>query len=117
MGVEVEVEAPAPNFAARDTASPSASMSSGVIIGGVVVVVKHFAGSLVAIFGRPYCVCMWVVGVVRFVMMFVVRPVLYITFALLCETVGVWHRLRVVWWRGAVGIWKGIFSTVCRYVG
>jgi len=33
------------------------------------------------------------------------------------ETVGVRHRLRVVWRGESVGKWKGVFSTVCRYVG
>ena len=42
FGVEVEVEAHAPGSAARDTASPSASVSSVVVIGGVVFVIRHF---------------------------------------------------------------------------
>jgi hypothetical protein len=114
--VEVEVEAHVPCSAARDAALPSASVSIGVVIGGAVVVVRHFVGSLVIIFGRLDWVCRWVVGVVRFVRMFVVRLV-YIILVVLCETVCVRHRSRVVWQPGAVGNWIGVFSMVCRYVG
>ena len=39
LRVEAKVEAPAPSLVTRDAASPSASVSSGVIIGGAVVVV------------------------------------------------------------------------------
>ena len=96
LNVEAEVEAPAPSSATRDAASPSASVSSGVVIDGAVVVVRHFVVSFVGIFGRLYWACRWVKGIVRFVRMFVVRPV-YVVVAMLCETVGVRHRSRVLW--------------------
>ena len=116
LGVEAEVEAHAPEFDARDTASPSASVSIGVVIGGAIVIVRHCVVSLV-IFGRPVWVYPWVVGAVRLVTMFVVRP-FYIIFVVLYETVGVCHRSRIVWRRrGVVCIREGVFLTVCRYVG
>ena len=39
LRVEAKVKAPAPGPATRDAASPPASVSSGVVIGGAVVVV------------------------------------------------------------------------------
>jgi hypothetical protein len=43
------------------------------------------------------------------------RPV-YVVVVVMCETVGVRHRLRVVWRGESVDKWKGVFSTVYRYV-
>ena len=99
LNVEIEVEAHVPGFATKDASSPSASVSSGVVIGGAVVVVRHFVGSLVIIFGRVDWVFRRVFGFVRFVRMFGVLPV-YIILEVLCEIVGVRHRSRVVWRRG-----------------
>ena len=57
FGVEAEMEAPAPGFAARDTASPSVSVSSGVVIGGAVVGVGHFVGSRTRCIGNlSWCI-------------------------------------------------------------
>jgi len=78
-------------------------VSSGVVIGGAVVVVRNFVGNLVFIFGRVDWVCRRVFGFVRLVRMFGVLPV-YIILEVLCEIVGVRRRSRDVWRRGAVGI-------------
>ena len=50
-------------------------------------------------------------------MMVVVAVSVYILFVAVCDTVGVVHRSRVVWCRGVVGIRRGIFLGVFRYVG
>jgi hypothetical protein len=83
-------------------------VSIGVVIGGAVVVVRHFVGSLVVMFGRVDWVCRWIVGFVRFVRMFGVCPV-YLILVVLCETVDVRHRSRVVWRRGPLGFGKVFF--------
>ena len=97
------MEAHVPGSDTRDAASPSASVFNGVVIGGAVVVVRYFVGSLVIIFGRVDWVCRRVFGFVRFVRMFGVLPV-HIILEVLCEIDGLRHRSRVVWRRGAVGI-------------
>ena len=95
LNVEIEVEAHVPGFATKDASSPSASVSSGVVIGGAVVVVRHFVGSIAIIFGRVNWICRWGVGFIRFVKKFGDRPA-YIILEVLCKIVGVWHRSRVV---------------------
>jgi hypothetical protein len=116
LGAYVEVEAYALGSAARGMVSPFASLPNSVVIGGAVIVVSHFFVSLVVIFRRFDWVCLWVVSAIRFVMMFVVRLV-YILFVVLCKTVGVWHRSRVVWRRGAVDVRGEVLTAVNRNVG
>ncbi len=36
---------------------------------------------------------------------------------MVCGAVGALRRSCVVWRRGAVGIRRGVFSRICRYVG
>ena len=49
--------------------------------------------------------------------MVIVTVPVYILIVAVCGTVGVMHRSRVGWCRGVVGIRRGIFLGVFRYVG
>ena len=49
--------------------------------------------------------------------MVVVAVSVYILIVAVCGTVGVVHRSHVGWWRGIVGVRRGIFLGFFRYVG
>ena len=110
------MEAAAPVSTTRGPATSPSAKPRGAGVVGAVVIVQHFVVSLIGLFTRFCWVYRWVFNEVCFVMVFVCRPV-YRTFVMVCGAVGTLHRSRVVWRRGAVDIRRGVFSTVCRYVG
>jgi hypothetical protein len=97
MGVDVEVESSSHAFAARDPASPSASVPSGVVIVGAVVVVRHFVVGREGLCRRVSLIYLWVCNVIRFVSTFFVRFVC-IVFVVMCGPMV--HRIGRKWFAG-----------------
>ena len=115
LGVEVEVEATTPATSTRGrAAAPSAGCGGVGVVGAVVD--ANYVLRFVGMSKRFVEFIYWIVSVYCFVMVIVV-PSVYIMFVMVCGTVGVLHKSRVCWRRGAVGMRDGVFLVVCRYAG
>ena len=113
LGIEVEVEATAPATSTRGPAAAPSARCCGVGAVGAVVGVLHYVVRFVDMLKRFGLVISWVYNAFCFVMVILVMSV-YICCVVVCGIVGALHRSRAGWWRGAVGIRKGVLLAVCR---
>ena len=116
LGVEAEMEAPALGSAAVDMASLSASVSSGVAIGGAVVGVGHFVGSRTSMYMQFELVYCWVRRGICVMTTFGVRSV-YIALGVMCGAIVALYGSWVACQRVVDGVREGIFNAFYRCVG
>ena len=116
MGVEVKVEATTSDASTRGPSAAPSTRYNGVGVVGAVASVRHYVVRFVHMLKRFGLVTSWDCSAICFLMVIVVMSV-YIFLVGVCGTVSTLHRSRVGWWRGVVGIQRGIFVAVFQYVG
>jgi hypothetical protein len=108
LGIEVEVEATAPATSTRGPATAPSTRCRGVGVVGAVIGVCHNVVRFVYMLKRFVEFICWIVSVYCFVLVIVV-PSVYITFVMVCRTVGVLHQSRVCWRQGPLACGKACF--------